>query len=119
VRTLESVYALELAKRQTAALRRAVDTYRTASLFVSARGGRWSLMHMNDVALRMAGARALSALPSCNPEAFKRAWSTCKCVPATKAMLLQNNQLCPAYITCWVLVSPFYAMPLNDGLSTV
>jgi hypothetical protein len=64
VRTLESAYALELAKRQTAALRRAVDTYRTASLFVSARGASWALMHMNDVALRMAGARA-HVLPPC------------------------------------------------------
>ena len=56
VRTLESSYALELAKRQTAALRRAVDTYSTASLFVSARDGGWSVMHMNDCALRLAGA---------------------------------------------------------------
>jgi len=65
VRTLESAYALELAKRQTAALRRAVDTYRTASLFVSARGASWALMHMNDVALRMAGAPAFVLLPGC------------------------------------------------------
>ncbi len=56
VRTLEGSYALELAKRQTAALRRAVDTYSTASLFVSARDGGWSVMHMNDCALRLAGA---------------------------------------------------------------
>ena len=60
VRTLESAYALELAKRRTAALRRAVDTYTTASLFVSARGdARWALMHMNDSALRLAGLPAL------------------------------------------------------------
>ncbi len=77
MRTLESVYALELAKRQTAALRRAVDTYRTASLFVSARGGRWALMHMNDVALRMAGARAPFPVPVLHPKAFKHVRSTC------------------------------------------
>ncbi|KAK9837249.1 hypothetical protein WJX81_001439 [Elliptochloris bilobata] len=62
VRTLESSYALELAKRRTAALRRAVDTYTTASLFVTAREGRWALMHMNDSALRLAG------LPSLEPK---------------------------------------------------
>lgn len=59
MRTLESAYALELAKRRTAALRRAVDTYTTASLFVSTREGRWALMHMNDSALRLAGMHAL------------------------------------------------------------
>ena len=59
MRTLESSYALELAKRRTAALRRAVDTYTTASLFVSTREGRWALMHMNDSALRLAGLAAL------------------------------------------------------------
>ena len=59
MRTLESAYALELAKRRTAALRRAVDTYTTASLFVSTREPRWALMHMNDSALRLAGLPAL------------------------------------------------------------
>lgn len=62
-RTLESAYALELAKRQTAALRRAVDVYCTASLFVSARSVGWTVMHMNDVALRLAGAHALPGVP--------------------------------------------------------
>ena len=45
--------------RRTAALRRAVDTYTTASLFVSTRDGCWALMHMNDSALRLAGLPAL------------------------------------------------------------
>lgn len=65
MRTLESAYALELARRRSQALRRAVDTYQTASLFVSTRDPRWLLMHMNDVALQLAGAARPVAAAAC------------------------------------------------------